>query len=245
MHNRTSTNHNLTQQMTHDLGIAIIQGAFRPEQGLPSEAELCEQFNVSRSATREAVKMLTAKGLLSSRPRQGIRVLPENLWNVFDPDVLRWILNSRPSLELLREFTQMRLAIEPEAAALAAQSPDKSVWVPIAKAVERMRDAEQGLDDPLESDIDFHTSILLASHNRFMIQLRNFTETALRVSIRYTNRLKGVGVADVEDHAKIYEAIRKQRPKAAQNATRSVLSEAATLIEQALKEDKQAEVLAG
>ncbi|WP_289076799.1 GntR family transcriptional regulator, partial [uncultured Pseudoalteromonas sp.] len=89
---------NLTQQLTHDLGFAIVRGVYPVNEGLPSEADLCVKYDVSRSATREAVKMLSAKGLISSRPKQGIRVLPESSWNMFDTDVLRWILSSKPSL---------------------------------------------------------------------------------------------------------------------------------------------------
>ena len=92
---------NLTHQLTYDLGLAIVQGVYPVGTGLPSEADLCIEYNVSRSSTREAVKMLSAKGLISSRPKQGIRVLPESSWNMFDTDVLKWILSSKPSLALL------------------------------------------------------------------------------------------------------------------------------------------------
>ncbi len=116
------TGRNLTHQLTHQLGAAIVQGQYAIDKSFPTEAELSQQFNISRSVTREAVKMLTAKGLIASRPRQGIRVMPSTHWNMFDADVLGWTLNARPSLELLREFTQLRMAIEPEAAALAAEN---------------------------------------------------------------------------------------------------------------------------
>lgn len=114
-----SPTRNLTQQLVHELGIAIVQGAYSSEKGMPSEADICQQYEISRSATREAVKMLTAKGLLSSRPRQGIRIQPKTSWNLFDTDVLSWILSGTPSLTMLRDFLQLRLAFEPEAAALA------------------------------------------------------------------------------------------------------------------------------
>lgn len=86
---------NLTQDLTHKLGVMIIKGEYPVNQRMPSEAVLCEQFSVSRSATREAVKMLAAKGLISSRPKQGITVLPESQSNLFDTDVLSWILQSK------------------------------------------------------------------------------------------------------------------------------------------------------
>ncbi|MEM8548066.1 MAG: FadR/GntR family transcriptional regulator, partial [Pseudomonadota bacterium] len=195
---------NLTQQVAHFLGKAIVSGQYGAHNPVPSEANLCQQLEVSRSAAREAVKSLAAKGLISSRARQGIRVLPETQWNLFDADVLSWIRESNPSLELLREFTELRIAVEPEAAFLAAQRNDENEQSAIAASLARMQQAEAGLDDPLEADIAFHTSVLDASGNRFFAQLARITDTTLRVSIRYTNRLKGVKAADYEEHKAIY-----------------------------------------
>ncbi|WP_338362928.1 FadR/GntR family transcriptional regulator [uncultured Pseudoalteromonas sp.] len=225
---------NLTQQLTHDLGFAIVRGVYPVNEGLPSEADLCVKYDVSRSATREAVKMLSAKGLISSRPKQGIRVLPESSWNMFDTDVLRWILSSKPSLSLLKEFTQVRVALEPQAAALAAEHASAEQLAEIDSALARMADADQGLDDPLEADIAFHTSILVASNNRFFVQLTEFISTALRVSIRYTNHIKGVPGADVAKHADILNTIKSRNPERAKKAVETILEEALELIESKL-----------
>jgi DNA-binding FadR family transcriptional regulator len=226
---------NLTHQLTNDLGLAIVQGTYPVGTGLPSEAELCVEYDVSRSSTREAVKMLSAKGLISSRPKQGIRVLPESNWNMFDTDVLRWILSSKPSLALLKEFTQVRVALEPQAAALAAVTASYKQLEAIEKALTRMVEAEQGLDDPLEADIAFHTSILAASNNRFLLQLTEFISTALRVSIRYTNKIKGVPGADVQKHAEILNTIKSRNPDRAKKAVETILEEALELIESKLE----------
>ena len=214
--------------------MAIVQGKYPVGQGLPSEAELCIKHNVSRSATREAVKMLSAKGLISSRPKQGIRVLPESNWNMFDTDVLGWILSSKPSLSLLKEFTQMRAAIEPAAAALAAQTATKEQLNEIRYALRRMQDADEGLDDPLDADIAFHHAILMASNNRFFMQLTEFISTALRVSIRYTNRIKGVAGPDVEKHREIFTPIEQGDAEKARQAVTIILTEALALIESQL-----------
>jgi DNA-binding FadR family transcriptional regulator len=227
----THMQRNLTHQLVHDLGLAIVQGSYAVGAALPSEAEICKQFGVSRSATREAVKMLAAKGLLNSRPRQGIRVLPEARWNMFDTEVLGWLLQSRPSRDLLLEFTQMRQGVEPSAAALAAENATPEAIADIEAALQRMADAEAGFDDALESDIGFHTSILVASGNRFYVQMSAFVETALRVSIRFTNAMKGVTGADVRAHADIYNAIRKHNPKLARRKVEVLLDESIELIE--------------
>ena len=224
---------NLTQQLAHDLGFAIVRGIYPINEGLPSEADLCIKYDVSRSATREAV-MLSAKGLISSRPKQGIRVLPESSWNMFDTDVLRWILSSNPSLSLLKEFTQVRVALEPQAAALAAISATAEQLAEIDNALARMADADKGLDDTLEADIAFHTSILVASNNRFFVQLTEFISTALRVSIRYTNHIKGVPGADVAKHADILNTIKSRNPERAKKAVETILEEALELIESRL-----------
>ena len=225
---------NLTHQVTYKLGAAIVRGQYGVNEPLPTEAELCEQFDISRSVIREAVKMLTAKGLISSRPRQGIRVQPNNRWNMFDADVLEWTLSSRPSLDLLKEFTELRMGIEPEAAVLAARKQNPVLIGDIKKALARMDAAEQGHDDALEADIAFHTAVLLASENRFFIQLRNFIQTALRVSIASTNQLKGVEVASESDHRAVYDAIAANDSEAANRAMVILLDEALNLINASL-----------
>jgi len=228
---RTNLKHNLTHQLTHSLGMAIVKGDYPIGTGLPSEADLCVEYDVSRSATREAVKMLSAKGLISSRPKQGIIVLPENNWNMFDTDVLGWILNSRPSLTLLKEFTQVRLAIEPEAAALAALNGNEEDFIEIENALGRMADADNGLDDPLEADIAFHTALLVASGNRFIAQLSDFIDTALRVSVRYNNRAKYIAGADVKKHAVILDMLRARQPEQARGSVKEILDEAVDQID--------------
>jgi DNA-binding FadR family transcriptional regulator len=226
---------NLTYQLTHQLGAAIVRGEYAVDKAFPTEAELSKQYSISRSVTREAVKMLTAKGLIASRPRQGIRVMPSSHWNMFDTDVLAWTLNARPSLQLLKEFTQLRMAIEPEAAVLAAENArDPSLIKPIARALERMKKADQGEDDPLAADIEFHCAILAASGNRFFLQLREFIQVALRVSIASTNQLKGVFNASYDDHKQIYDAIASGDGEAASAAVRRLLFEVRELIHRSM-----------
>ena len=225
---------NLTRRVVEALGQAIVTGTWQATGAFPIEAELCARFGVSRSVVREAVKMLTAKGLLSARPRRGTVVEPEPHWNLLDPDVLRWLLQRAPSPELLAEFTQMRLGIEPQAAALAAQAVGRGqagMLLPIREALARMQAAGAGQDDPLASDIAFHVAILHASGNRFLVQLRELVDTALRISIRMTNARKGVALASVDDHARVLRAIEAADAPAAAAAMRELLGEALELIQ--------------
>jgi len=228
---------NLTQQVAETLGKAIISGEYGDHNPVPSEAVLCQQLEVSRSAAREAVKSLAAKGLITSRARQGIRVLPETEWNLFDADVLRWMRDSNPSLNLLREFTELRVAIEPEAATLAAERQDAEKIALIGQALERMKQAETGLDDPLESDIAFHLSILDASGNRFFMQLGRIIDTTLRVSIRFTNMRTGVRAGSHNDHKKIYDAIVLGNAEQAAECAGELMASALHTINTALNEE--------
>lgn len=233
------TGRNLTHQLTHQLGAAIVQGQYATDKSFPTEAELSQQFNISRSVTREAVKMLTAKGLIASRPRQGIRVMHSSSWNMFDADVLSWTLHSRPSLDLLREFTQLRMAIEPEAAALAAQNAKNGASIKtISDALGRMKKATDAEEDCLAADIDFHCAILSISNNRFFYQLREFIQVAMRVSIASTNQLKGRLVTNFEDHQRVYDAIVEGDSEKAAKAVRELLTGVTELINLSLAKSK-------
>jgi DNA-binding FadR family transcriptional regulator len=221
---------NLTYRVANSLGAAVVTGVYSADNPIPIEAELCRRYEASRSVVREAVKMLTAKGLLGSRPRLGTWAQPEGNWNLLDPDVLGWLLERKYSAALLIEFTELRLAVEPGAAALAARVAGAEEKTAIRNAIERMQAADRGDDDPLDSDIAFHVAVLRASRNRFYAQLTGFAATALRFSIRTTNRYKGVQLASVADHKKVADAIIGGRPVAAGEAMLELIQEALDLI---------------
>jgi DNA-binding FadR family transcriptional regulator len=221
---------NLTYGIANELGIAIVTGVYSAGNSIPIEAELCRQYGASRSVLREAVKMLTAKGLLGARPRRGTWVQPEEKWNLLDPDVLGWLLERKYSPALLIEFTEIRLAVEPGAAALAARVAGPEEKAAIRHGIERMQAADRGDDDPLDSDIAFHVAVLRASRNRFYAQLTGFTATALRFSIQTTNRYKGVQLASIADHKKVADAIIAGKSVAAGQAMHKLIQEALDLI---------------
>lgn len=226
---RSAVGGGVTYAIVQDLGIGIVTGSFAGEP-FPTESDLCERYGVARTVIREAVKMLTAKGLITSRPRQGIRVTPEDNWNLLDPDVLFWYLERKFSLALLIEFTQIRLWVEPGAAALAAVAASAEEKRAIVHAIGRMYAAERGEDDPLASDIEFHVAVLQASNNRFFRQMREMISVALQVSIKRTNALKGVRLASARDHEKVATLIVAGKPAAAANAMRELIQGALDLI---------------
>ena len=219
---------NLTYGLLDAVGQAIVTGRY-DDAPFPTESELAKRHSVSRSVTREAVKMLTAKGLLTARPRKGTSVQPTANWNLFDPDVLRWLLDRKFSLDLLRQFTELRIAIEPAAAALAAAAGETRSMALVRAGFDRMVAAENGDDDPLESDIAFHVAILQASGNPFYAQFQDVVTTALRTSIRFTNRFKG-HTASLAQHHAVLAAIESRAPDAAGAAMAALIAEVMTLI---------------
>ncbi len=229
---------NLAHQVMSDLGQQIAIGHFSPGVTLPPEDDLVTALGISRTVVREAVKIHSAKGLVNTRPRRGTIVLPESHWNLADPDILDWLLHRKNVLPLILEFAEVRLAIEPAAASLAARVADAADIATLKQAIEGMRDASQGDADPLDADIAFHVAVLRASRNRFFYSLRFMIEVALRFSIRLSNSSKGVALASADDHAAILHAIVARNAAAAEQAMRALILESKMLLGSAGAADK-------
>jgi DNA-binding FadR family transcriptional regulator len=221
---------NLTASIVNDLGRAIVTQAYSQHLAFPTEAELCLRYQVSRPVLREAVKMLTAKGLLLARKRAGTVVQPEASWNLLDPDVLRWMLERSFSIDLLIDFTEIRMSIEPRAATLAAHSSTGPQRRAIMDSIGRMMAADRGEEDALEADIGFHIAVLDASNNRFMRQFTGLVETTLRFSIRRTNEYKGVPRASARDHKRVADAIVEGEAQLAGERMRDLIGGALDLL---------------
>jgi DNA-binding FadR family transcriptional regulator len=225
---------NLTQTLVQKLGSSIVRGELPAGKPLPIEAELGRKFGASRTVMREAVKILSTKGLIGQRPRVGTYVHPEERWDLLDAEVLRWILDRHFSHGLVREFLEVRIGIEPAAAALAATNATDEDKELLRQRLERMKAANEGHFDPVSADIAFHAAILEISHNRFFHQLTPIVETALRFSIRLTNKVKGT-LPDYDAHERIYRAIRNGNSEAAFRSCRELIKEALMLV---IKTDK-------
>lgn len=234
---RSSLGRNLTHGMLDALGRAIVTGAYDGKP-FPTEAELTKQHAVSRAVTREAVKMLTAKGLLTARPRQGTLIQPEDHWNLFDADVLHWLLERKFSLTLLRQFSELRVSIEPAAAELAARVGSPEGLALIQAGYARMAAAEAGDDDALDADIAFHVAVLRAAGNPFYAQFHDLVATALRTSIRFTNRFKGRS-ASLPAHKAVMDAIEGRDSAGARLAMEMIIHDVLMLIRQAEKAEAE------
>jgi DNA-binding FadR family transcriptional regulator len=166
--------------LVENLGLAISGGTLAPHSILRLD-ELETQYNVSRSVVREATRVLSSKGMLESRRRLGTVVQPEECWNLYDPQVIRWRLASSRRLEQLRALNELRGAIEPQAARLAAERATWDAGSDLVSQAARLWAAGQrgDRDEFLRLDIEFHAAVLQASGNPMFSQLHNLVAEVL------------------------------------------------------------------
>lgn len=205
-----------------EIGQRIVRGDYPPGSVLPNEAEWSEMFGVSRSVVREAVKILMAKNLLSSRPKVGSRVEPREAWNLLDRDVLVWYASAPGRMDVLRSLQEFRHIIEPEAAALAAERRTDEEMQAISKACAEMGSAGTLLARTA-ADTRFHMGILRAARNELLLPLSTVINSALDHLFQFVTREVN-DLRHAQDlHENIEQAIRLRRPDAARRAVRRLL----------------------
>lgn len=213
---------NLHGLVVQQLGQRIVGGHLAPGEVLPREATLAEQMDVSRTSLREAMKVLSAKGLVEARPKIGTRVRDPRFWNQLDPDVLAWRCQSMPTQDFARKLSDMRDIIEPAAAAAAARYRSDEQLGQLEQALQRMADAEDREAWTL-ADVDFHEALLNATDNELLVSLFSVIETAMSsyfaLSAQSTKDFK----YSLPHHQKVYEAIRRQQPEAARRAMQRII----------------------
>lgn len=222
----------ITFDLTNHLGREIISGRYPPGSTLPNEANISSDFSVGRSAVREAVKMLAAKGLVESRPRRGTQVLPSSGWNFFDRDVLGWLREGVPDPEVIIELLQLRLGVEPQAAFIAAAAGSERQIGAVFDAYLQMEQAEKGKFDPVAADGAFHGAIIAATNNRFFQPFGPLIRTALTITAPTTNAIFGHSVGDLAAHKAVVEALKSRSATEARDATASMLGDVLAAVEE-------------
>ncbi|MNF43310.1 HTH-type transcriptional regulator LutR [compost metagenome] len=205
-------------RIVQELGMHIVSGRFKPEEKLPLEATLCEEYKVSRPVLREATRVLTAKGLVYSKPRVGTLVRPRAEWHLLDPDVLYWLVQSTPQSEFFNTLVGVRRILEPEIAALAATTATERDIAAIEDAYRRM-EAAQTREELLQPDLDFHRAIAEATHNDLLAYMCNMLSLPLRESITVTNLRPNIQQLSLPRHKAILTAIRNRDALGARHAS--------------------------
>jgi DNA-binding FadR family transcriptional regulator len=218
---RAHSNH---AEVARTIGIDIIAGRYPEGAKLPGDAELTLLFGVSRPVLRESVKTLVAKGLLSTKARVGTVVRERAAWNMFDADVLDWHLDAGIDKRFLRDLADIRLAVEPRAAALAAERRTDADIAVMREAIMLMKNGPGAQEGFAEADLKLHLAVAGASGNPFMRSIGAVIEAALRASFVLSapvdEREYDIAVAA---HERIVETIADRDQEAAAAAMMNVI----------------------
>ncbi len=235
-----STTHNPSSARPFDLAldrlaVGIVSGRYPSGSLLPNETSLGTDVAVSRTAYREAVKFLTAKGLIEAKPKSGTRVRPQSDWNLLDPDILRWSLRGGVTVAFVRDLFELRRCVEPDVTRLAALRRSDADLKAIRIEVERLEARTPLTNASIAADIAFHEHIFEASGNRALSCLKSVVSTTVLWSLGIKREAdNGAFVRSIADHRRIYEAIAARDGELAAALSMALITSALTETEWAL-----------
>jgi GntR family transcriptional regulator, galactonate operon transcriptional repressor len=215
----------IARETVDRLGRWIVNDRFPPDIVIPTEQQLVDELEVSRTTVRDAIKVLSGKGLVRTARRYGTRVTPVDEWNLLDGDVVAWHRPDHPRMRrIFAETTEVRTILEPTAAALAANRATETQRQAILGAARTMHPETGDVAALFRADCIFHVTILEATHNQVMQQMRQLILTTLRVSYEYGVRRPHRDPVTRAGHVKVAEAIANHDGPAAREAMATMLS---------------------
>ena len=216
------------------IGEAIVAGRYGVGASIPPEPVLCLELGVSRTVVREAVKSLIAKGLMTTGPKVGTRVLSEEHWNWFDPDVIIWQSKAGLTPEFLRDLQDLRRVVEPAAMRLTAERATAKDIAEVEVAYAGMKRAVEDGGDYVTFDLRFHQGLLRACGNRMLVQMSKALGALLRTSFEISTRRKDGPRNSLPLHREVLDAVIAHDPDRAEKAIRVLIDGARTDIEEVL-----------
>lgn len=221
-------------QIAEYLGMQILGGKLQPGEILPNEMALATSLEVSRTAIREAIKVLTSKGLIEVRRKTGTRVRPRREWNALDPDVLTWQFGGDALPLGITDLLELRKLIEPAAARFAAERASQENLRQIEQALADMKKSVGKTAVSVEADLRFHMAILEATQNSFMRPFGALIAAALKASFRLTNADEAAYKLSLQKHSAVLASIRDRSPLKAEEAMLKILEGTRVDIQSAL-----------
>ena len=221
------------------LGEAIVAGRYPVGGSIPAEPVLCEELGVSRTVVRESIKSLAAKGLIVTGPKVGTRVLPEENWNWFGPDVVTWQSRAGLTAEFLRDLQDLRRVVEPAAVRLAAERATAVDIAEIEAAYAGMKKAVEHGGDYVTFDLRFHQGLLRAAQNRMLWQMSKALSALLRTSFEISTSRKDGPASSLPLHRAVLDAVAAHQPARAEKAILRLIDGARQDIEQVLGSRKR------
>ncbi|AHG65739.1 FadR/GntR family transcriptional regulator [Advenella mimigardefordensis] len=222
----------MPRQTIHDdvlnrLGADICTGVYAAGTVLPPEPDLCELLGVSRIVVREAIKSLSARGLVVVRRRTGTLVQSPENWQLFDPKVVVWRASAGMVDEkYIADLMELRRVIEPAAARYAAQRASAEDIVAMRQHLEAMANAIDGKGEYVPADLAFHGAILDACHNQFLRQMQQAINVILEVSFDLCIQVPDGPAQSQPLHEALLAAIVARNPAQAEKAVLEIIERA-------------------
>ena len=227
------------------IGEAIVSGRYRPGDLMPRESDLVEEFGASRTAVREAIKVLAAKGLIETRQKVGTRVRPQEQWNHFDPEIIAWRLGGGFNDDFIRDLIELRQITEPAAARLAASRATLSDIAELEAALRKMEASKGDPEAYAKADTAFHMKVFLASHNNLVASFSYTIRQILEATFKLHQSSKGPSAygddEDIAFHRAVLERISRGEPERAAEAMSDVIAAAKRDLVRAQQEHTQRE----
>lgn len=209
--------------IAHDIGVEIVGGVRKPGDVFGGEIEASEALGISRTAYREAIRILAAKGLVESRPKAGTRVTARHRWNLLDPDVLAWTFEGEPDPEFILDLFELRSVIEPAAAAFAARRRTQEQLDDMKAALDDMARLGLAVSEGRAADQRFHRAILAAAGNEALAALASSVGAAVSWTTTYKQRTRALPRDPLPDHILVHDAIVARDSQAAHGAMARLL----------------------
>jgi GntR family transcriptional regulator, galactonate operon transcriptional repressor len=220
------------------IGRDIVSGLYPPQSRLPDEDSMRRRYSVSRTALREAYSKLTAKGLIAARPRVGTSVRPQSAWNMLDPEVLGWHLQTKPAGAIANELYVLRRMVEPQASALAATEHDAEALARIEEAYADMKARAGSEGDLIEADLRFHIAILSATRNHFIGAFSALIHAAMVSTFSISWRgAGGIREERLKQHGDVLDAIARRDPDLARTRMEKLLDDSLEDVREAIGRD--------
>ncbi|WP_243707183.1 FadR/GntR family transcriptional regulator [Micromonospora sp. KC606] len=209
------------------LGTAICGGDLPPGLVLNID-DLVDRYAVSRSVVREVLRVLASIGFIETRRRVGVMIRPPDAWNVFDPQVIHWRLASAGRIAQIRSITELRTAVEPHAAWLAAGRVGHDEASELVGLAARMWAAGKAGDEErfLRLDIEFHRRVLAASGNEMFVKLQNLVAEVLSGRHHYNLMPHHPHEQALQLHADVAQAIQRRDGERARSAMVQIMEHA-------------------
>jgi len=211
-------------QTVETLASRILSNQY-PEGTILDLPTLRAELDVSLTALREALKVLTAKGMIDARQKKGTYVQPRSSWNMLDADVMRWHTSASADPALFEQLTEVRAVVEPAAARMAAERATPEDLDALREALAAMS-AASDVDAAVAADITFHRRLLLATHNDFLAQIAQIIAIGLEERDKFVHHANPTD--PVPSHSAVLEAVAAQDPDAAERAMRALVDQSMT-----------------